>query len=416
MGTYAMGGLDLARYDWLINELNKGQAEGKLMIVAAHIPVGPQFNIPDAPLVNPVPPPPAPNPNLMFYPVFVSTCITSGAVPPNCEPVPPYNVVTDAELLQTLHNYSNLLLWISGHRHINTVTPQPAPAGATPEFGFWEVETASLRDHPQQFRTFQIVRNDNNTVSIFITDVDPAVQDTGSPAEKSRGYALGASRISAGLSNTPSGLADTTSHAYNAELIKPLSAPYTITVNVIGPGSVKIGPYQAATCTTSSPCSASYLPGTQVTLTATAASGAAFAGWSTCSGTSTCTIAMSSDVTVTATFTQAPTLTVTPTYKNFGNVKIGEKAAATFRVKNTATKGVADLTMGAITMSATDAGQFTLVQGKDKCSGRTIASGKTCTFQVSFMPNLTNTRVGTVTVPSNDPVPSTIIQLTGVGK
>lgn len=54
------------------------------------------------------------------------------------------------------------------------------------------VETLSLRDHPQQFRTFQIVRNDNNTISIFITDVDPTVQGTGSPAEKSRGYALGA--------------------------------------------------------------------------------------------------------------------------------------------------------------------------------------------------------------------------------
>ena len=206
-------------------------------------------------------------------------------------------------LLQTLHNYSNLILWISGHRHINTVTPQPAPAGKGPEFGFWEVETSSLRDFPQQFRTFEIVRNDNNTVSIFVTDVDPAVQG-GSPAAKSRGYAIGANRISAGA--LYNGLTDTTSHVYNAELIKPLASPYTITVNVTGPGTVKMGPYQAATCTASSPCSAAYLPGTQVTLAATAAPGAAFAGWSTCMGTSTCNITMTSDVTVTATFTGAP--------------------------------------------------------------------------------------------------------------
>jgi hypothetical protein len=108
------------------------------------------------------------------------------------------------------------------------------------------VETASLRDFPQTFRTFEIVRNDNNTVSIFITNVDPAVQDDPaappeSPAAKSRGYAIGAHRISAG---TPyKGLTDDTSHIYNAELIKPLAAPYTITVNVTGPGTVEMGPY-----------------------------------------------------------------------------------------------------------------------------------------------------------------------------
>ena len=83
----------------------------------------------------------------------------------------------------------------SSHKHRH---PAAAPAGKGPEFGFWEVETASLRDFPQEFRTFEIVRNDNNTVSIFITNVDPAVQGTGSPAEKSRGYAIGANRIAAG--------------------------------------------------------------------------------------------------------------------------------------------------------------------------------------------------------------------------
>jgi hypothetical protein len=72
--------------------------------------------------------------------------------------------------------------------------------------------------------------------------------------------------------------------------------------------------------------------------------------------------------------------------------------------------------MGAITMSTADAGQFTLVQGKDKCSGKTIASGKTCTFQASFKPTLTNTRAGAITIPSNDPASPTTVELTGVGK
>lgn len=34
-----------------------------------------------------------------------------------------------------------------------------------------------LRDFPQQFRTFEIVRNSDNTVSILTTGADPAVNE-----------------------------------------------------------------------------------------------------------------------------------------------------------------------------------------------------------------------------------------------
>ena len=65
-----------------------------------------------------------------------------------------------------------------------------------PENAFWEVETSSLRDFPQQFRTFDIRRNSDNNISIIITNVDPAVSE-GSTAAKSRGYAIGAARLKA---------------------------------------------------------------------------------------------------------------------------------------------------------------------------------------------------------------------------
>ena len=416
--SYSHGCLDQERYDWLINELNRGQAEGKLMIIAAHVPVGPRINVPDAP----VPPnPQAPHlPNDTVIPMFFSTC-NDGSTPPgvpcpapvdisNNDPVPPYTVVTDWTLLQTLHNYSNLILWMAGHRHMNTVTPHPAPAGEGPEFGFWEVETPSTRDFPQQFRTFQIKRNDNNTVSIFITNVDPAVQED-SPAAKSRGYAIGAYRIATG---TP-GLTDTTAHVYNAELVKPLAAPCTMTVKVTGPGTVAMGPYQAAACTAATPCSASYLPGTEVTLVPTPAAGAAFAGWTTCDGTSNCTMIMNSNVTVTAKFTSAPTLVVTPTYKDFGTKKVGQKSTATFTVTNTGAKGVANLTLGTVSIGGKDAAQFTLVGSKDGCSGQTLEPSKNCTFQVSFVPASVNTKGAAITIPSNDPGGATTVQLTGAG-
>jgi hypothetical protein len=422
--SYARACLDQTRYDWLVNELDQGQAEGKLMIITAHIPVGPNLNVPAAPLVAPA--------NILNdtpIPLFFSDCQPEF---PNCKegdplehfaPITPYNVVSDAMLLATLHNYPNLLLWMSGHRHINVVTRQPAPAGKGPEFGFWEVETSSLRDFPQEFRTFEIKRNDNNTVSIFVTDVDPAVQDDPatphadlSPAAKSRGYAVGANRIAAGVP----GLTDRTSRAYNAELIKPLPAPYTLTVDVSGSGSGTVisTPYSGInSCTAdSSPCSATYLPGTEVTLVATPAAGSAIAGWTTTAGKSTSTITMNGDVTLTAKFTSDPTLVVTPAFKSFGTKKVGQRAVATFTVKNSRAKGVADLTMGTASIGGTDAGQFTVVAGKDRCSGQTIKPGKSCTFQVSFAPASVFTKLATISIPSNDPDTPEIIQLTGVGK
>jgi metallophosphoesterase (TIGR03768 family) len=192
--NYAAGCLDQARIDWLKGELQKGQDENKLMIIAAHIPVNPQTHLIDD-----------------------GTRMALFSTP------------LDASLIAILHNYPNLLLWISGHRHLNTVSAQPYDstiAGQGPENSFWEVETPSLRDFPQEFRTFDIRRNSDKTISIIITNVDPAVV-AGSPAAKSRGYAIGAARI---FGSYPS--SDTASQAYNAELVKQLTpAMQAIIVN-----------------------------------------------------------------------------------------------------------------------------------------------------------------------------------------
>jgi len=105
---------------------------------------------------------------------------------------------------------------MSGHVHRNTVTALPSPDPNRPELGFWEVETASLRDFPQQFRMFEIVRNSDNTISVFTTDVDPAVRD-GSLAAISRSYAIASHQIF----NNPVNLMP--SGSYNAELVKQLT-------------------------------------------------------------------------------------------------------------------------------------------------------------------------------------------------
>jgi metallophosphoesterase (TIGR03768 family) len=188
------GWIDTARYTWLTNELQMGQNSDQLMILACHIPIQPQANLFDT--------------NIADQQFWVTS--TNQALYPG--------FYTEAQMIATLHNYPNLILLMAGHRHLNTVTPQPSPDSLHPEYGFWEVETPSLRDFPHQFRTWEILRNSDNTISILTTDVDPVVEP-GSPADKSRGYAIGIARISGGTNTW----ADTTSHAYNAELVKPLS-------------------------------------------------------------------------------------------------------------------------------------------------------------------------------------------------
>lgn len=167
------GDLDKARYDWLVNELEKGQAEDKLMIISAHMPSS---------LIG----------------------LTSNSP------------IDSKTLLEKLQKYPNLILWIAGHRHRNTITAIKSPDNAKPELGFWEVETSSLRDFPQQFRTFQIVRNSDKTVSIFTTNIDPSVKE-GSLAALSRSYAMAAQQ----LFKSQTFLLPTGS--YNAELVKQLS-------------------------------------------------------------------------------------------------------------------------------------------------------------------------------------------------
>ena len=176
---YGHASLDQERYDWLVRELDLGQAEGKLMIITAHIPIGVE-----------------PWPSMMGW--------------------NPAAAVTETQFIAKLQEYPNLILFAAGHRHGNTVTAFPSPDSARPELGFWQVETASLRDFPQQLRLFEIFRNSDGTVSICATNVDPVVQE-GSPAAKSRAYAIGAQQIfNNAMPYLPTG-------TYNAELVVPLT-------------------------------------------------------------------------------------------------------------------------------------------------------------------------------------------------
>jgi hypothetical protein len=77
---------------------------------------------------------------------------------------------------------------------------------------------------------------------------------------------------------------------------------YTLSVTQAGTGSGTVTSSPSG-INCGSTCSASYSSGTSVTLTASAASGSTFAGWSgACTGTGTCTLSMTAARSVTATF------------------------------------------------------------------------------------------------------------------
>lgn len=160
------GYLDAKRWAWLQAELDQGQKDNQLMVIAAHIPIG----------VSAV------GEELDWWQGESDT------------PSAYKNAANLTDLVAKLQSTPNLLMWIAGHRHLNVVKAFPSSDLSKPEQGFWQVETSSLRDFPQQLRTFEIYLNSDYTVSIVTINVDPAIAE-GTPAATSRKYAVAAQQI-----------------------------------------------------------------------------------------------------------------------------------------------------------------------------------------------------------------------------
>jgi metallophosphoesterase (TIGR03768 family) len=194
----AAGSLDQERYSWLLGQLEAGQTDNELMVICSHVPVNPYGYQPPKSIWTP------------------KSCIS------------------DVALIKQINtSYSNVIMWVAGHVHRNTITPQPAKAGASPDdplygHGFWMVETPSTRDYPQQFRRFEIVRNSNRTLSIFVYSVDPAANTfangSPSPALKSRTCAVAAQQIFGNLWKQGNGMDPyPSSSVLNAQLVIQMS-------------------------------------------------------------------------------------------------------------------------------------------------------------------------------------------------
>ena len=72
------------------------------------------------------------------------------------------------QVQQLLLQYPQVVLWVNGHTHVNAVFAHKRAAGG----GFWELNTASHIDWPQQSRLVEIVDNKDGTLSVFGTILD----------------------------------------------------------------------------------------------------------------------------------------------------------------------------------------------------------------------------------------------------
>jgi metallophosphoesterase (TIGR03767 family) len=77
--------------------------------------------------------------------------------------------VLGAAVTSYLLSQPRVIAWVNGHTHVNQITPHARADGSG---GFWEINTASHIDYPQQARLIEVADNKDDTLSIFTTIID----------------------------------------------------------------------------------------------------------------------------------------------------------------------------------------------------------------------------------------------------
>ena len=219
--------------------------------------------------------------------------------------------------------------------------------------------------------------------------------------------------------NPPAGQDNFTYGDVGARFLSPsLKEGLTVYVEGNGAGSVRSAPVGINCGNGATQCSWPFGPFQKIALAPRKAQGSVFAGWSgACSGVAACIVTMEHEKSVVATFTKDPTIAVNPGSKAFPVTRVGKQAKAVFVVANTAAKGTADLVLGTVAFTAATT-EFSL--NGANCSGKTLKTGKSCTFTVTFNPTSPGSgKTATIAIPSNDPArqstPKTVT-VTGTGK
>jgi metallophosphoesterase (TIGR03767 family) len=163
------GNIDNPQFKWLKGELKKATRRDQLIVLYGHHPLTSMTN--------------------KSTDENAGKC-ASAADEPGCDRDPRKSTPVHLGLTgkNNLHDLllrtPHVIAYVNGHRHANRITPYPSRGRKS---GFWEVNTASHTDWPQQARLIDIEDNRDGTLSVFNTMVDSAAPveppAAGSPAQ-----------------------------------------------------------------------------------------------------------------------------------------------------------------------------------------------------------------------------------------
>lgn len=92
--------------------------------------------------------------------------------------VDPGKRILGKALVRELLAHDNVIAWVNGHTHTNNIKSHVRKKDGKVLNGFWEINTASHIDWPQQGRIVEIANNKDGTLSIFSTMLDHAAPTT----------------------------------------------------------------------------------------------------------------------------------------------------------------------------------------------------------------------------------------------
>ena len=176
------GNIDDPQWQWLQGELDRAEADGKLVVVFGHHPI--------RSLVSHVPDEAA-QPCSGQYDAngtYSSPDAHGHDANPGCDLDPrDSSPVHEGEDLRTLlSGHRNVIAYVAGHTHENMVLACGSDDGCPAGGNWWEINTAAVADWPQQSRLIEVMDNQDGTLSLMGTLTDPggplAVPDSGTPA------------------------------------------------------------------------------------------------------------------------------------------------------------------------------------------------------------------------------------------
>ena len=161
-GPGAGGNIDDPQYRWIEKQLETARERDELVLVFSHATAGTM----DTTLAD------------EGAPACGADDAHGHPSNPGCDADPRASepLHTGADMAELFKRTPNVIAWVAGHIHENSLAPFKAQ-----DTGFWEIESASVIDVPQQSRLIEVMDNRDGTLSLFGTVLDSSAPLTPPP-------------------------------------------------------------------------------------------------------------------------------------------------------------------------------------------------------------------------------------------